>query len=710
MHMNRLSKESSPYLLQHAHNPVDWYAWNDEALARAKAEDKPILVSIGYSTCHWCHVMERESFEDADVAAVMNEHFVCIKVDREERPDVDAIYMDACQLLTGGGGWPLNCFLMPDGRPFWGGTYYPPHPAHGRPSWVQVLHHMARAWRERREEVEEQAEKVVAHIKKDSVMSSLNVDTDPLPQARTSAIERVGEAYHALSERFDTYEGGFGGAPKFPGTMSIGFLLQFYYFSGFQQALDHALLSLDKMCRGGIYDHLGGGFARYATDGAWLVPHFEKMLYDNALLVTTLSDAYKLLGDPKLASPENEIRRNLYRETIEDTLGWVAREMTHAQGGFFSAQDADSEGVEGKFFVWNQAEVEQVLKNAGFDDTTINHFCAFYDVTEHGNWEEQNILHRDKGYEAFAAQYQLDEAAFTQNMRRACRALFNVRDQRIYPGLDDKVLLSWNALMVSAYVDAYTALGNADYLATAERAAAFCLAQFFPSYTPKDDGWPAGGLHNWKDGKANIAAFLEDYAYLIDALLDLYEATGQAPYIRDADRLAQHTIGAFHDATDGLFFFTSEAQRDILFRKKEIYDNATPSANSTMARNLQRLAAFNGHTNQAQMALRMVEHMAPMVVRFPNAFGRWAEALTNNDLGIREVAVAGDDAQTIAHGLQQHFMPNTVIAFTDQEATEVPLLEYKYQGPDTYIYVCRDFACQRPVDTIEEALDLLSQN
>ncbi len=704
--MNRLAKESSPYLLQHAHNPVDWYPWGDEALARAKAEDKPILVSIGYSTCHWCHVMERESFEETDVAAVMNAHFVCIKVDREERPDVDAIYMDACQLLTGGGGWPLNCFLTPDTRPFYAGTYFPPRPAHGRPSWVQVLHHMARAWRENRQDVEEQANKVLANIQRSDL--ALPATDSPLQPERTSAIERVGEAYLALSERFDANEGGFGGAPKFPGTMSIGFLLQFYYFSGFQQALDHALLSLDKMCRGGIYDHLGGGFARYATDEAWLVPHFEKMLYDNALLVSTLSDAYKLLGDPKLDTPDNTVRRRLYRETIKDTLGWVAREMTHVQGGFFSAQDADSEGVEGKFFVWSQAEVQQVLQNAGFEATIIHHFCAFYDVTEHGNWEESNILHRDKGYEAFAAQYSLDLTDFIQNMRSACKVLFAVRHERIYPGLDDKVLLSWNALMVTAYTDAYRALGHAEYLETAQRAADFCLTRFFPQYNPATSGWQAGGLHNWKDDRAIIAAFLEDYAYLTAALLDLYETTGQAQYFRDAERLMAHTIDAFFDTTDGLFFFTSNAQRDILFRKKEIYDNATPSANSTMARNLQRLGSLGGHTEWLALAARMVAHIAPMVVRFPNAFGRWATALTNHDLGIREIAIAGADATKVALELQQHFVPNAVIASATSETTEVPLLEYKYQGDDTYIYVCRDFACQRPVATLAEALDLLA--
>jgi uncharacterized protein len=395
--MNRLQYESSPYLLQHAHNPVDWYAWRPEAFARAKAENKPILVSIGYSTCHWCHVMERESFENPDIAALMNERYINIKVDREERPDVDAIYMDACQILTGGGGWPLNCFLTPEGKPFFAGTYYPPRPAHNRPSWMQVLQHLANIWETKREVAYEQADKLLGHIQRnDNVFlekpaSELAMQGDA---AFTPAM--LENAFYQMREQFDRVEGGFGGAPKFPSSMAIQYLLHYHWFTGNSEALEHALLSLDKMIMGGIYDQIGGGFARYATDREWLVPHFEKMLYDNALLVMVLSEAYKLLHTTDSDARQVPHRANLYRQTIEETLGFIQREMTHPMGGFYAAQDADSEGEEGKFYVWSRVEIEEVLG----EDADL--FCAFYGVTPEGNWEHTNILWRPVAAEVFA--------------------------------------------------------------------------------------------------------------------------------------------------------------------------------------------------------------------------------------------------------------------------------------------------------------------
>lgn len=698
MATNALIHETSPYLLQHAHNPVNWMAWNPESLRQAKAENKLILVSIGYSTCHWCHVMERESFEDRDVADVMNEHFICIKVDREERPDVDAIYMEACQIMTGGGGWPLNCFLTPDGRPFYAGTYFPPMPAHNRPSWMQLLHHLARAWRERPEEVLRQADQLMGHLYRS--------DKPPVaPDAVLGDSSKAGQAYLALRERFDLHEGGFGGAPKFPGAMSISFLLQFHYFSGHREAAEHAFFSLDKMCRGGIYDHLGGGFARYATDVAWLIPHFEKMLYDNALLVSTLSDALAYLNSPGMADfADNATRRQLYAATIRETLEWVSREMTHPEGGFYSAQDADSEGVEGKFFVWEKQEVETALSAAGFLPDEIRHFCAFYDVTEKGNWEHRNILHRDRSEKAYSESVQIEEAVLTDLLARQRAALFAVRDRRIYPGLDDKILLSWSALMVSAFAQAAKALQNEAYKAQAERSVQFLMSAFFNTNI---EDWAATAQHSWKNGKAAIPAFLEDYAYLIAALTDVWELSGDERRLHQAGTLTRWVIAQFYDEKDHLFFFTSAQQTDILLRKKELYDNATPSSNSTMARNLQRLSILLDQPEWAALAQRMLERMAPSAVKFPNAFGRWMEAVLQEETGISEIAVTGPEAIKRLNALQAHYLPATVAAAGANPEATLPLLAGKVSEKETLIYICRNFACQRPVETVSEALSLL---
>lgn len=707
---NRLGYETSPYLLQHAHNPVDWYPWSEEALNKAQSENKPIIVSIGYSTCHWCHVMERESFENEDVAAIMNENFICIKVDREERPDIDAVYMEACQIMTGGGGWPLNCFLTPEGQPFYAGTYFPPRPAHNRPSWVQLLHHLSKAWRERRDEVYAQAAQMTEYIKRyDKPPATGTVPEKQTPvfdslrpfQIDKSARDRVGQVFMNMSSRFDREDGGFGGAPKFPGSMSLSFLMQFYYFSGHRDALDHVFLSLDKMCMGGIYDHLGGGFARYATDKAWLVPHFEKMLYDNALLVGVLSDACRILADEK-ASPD---RLELYRETIDETLDWVEREMTHTSGGFFSAQDADSEGVEGKFFVWDKSEIESVLKENGFSPEETEAFCAFYDITAHGNWEEKNIIHRDIDTAAFAAKQGIEAAGFKKILRKARQALFAVRSKRIWPGLDDKILLGWNALMVSAFAQAYTATGTEKYRVNAVKSLEFLDNQFF-------DRQSGAAFHTWKNGAARITAFLEDYAFLIAAMIDVYQITFEEKWLNRAAEITELVIRLFYDPEDGLFFFTGIEQTDIILRKKDLYDNATPSGNSTMTRNLQRLSKYYGRTDWEAMAEKMLDTMHQSIVKFPGSFGRWAETLVNQEFPVREIAVVGPDAKSVAWALQQHYLPNTVIAAAElvnwpdklKKLNQLPLLAGKTGSETTQIYICRNFACQRPVQTISEAL------
>ena len=682
--MNRLSKESSPYLLQHAHNPVDWYAWKPEAFERARREQIPILVSIGYSTCHWCHVMERESFEHDDVAAFMNEFFVNIKVDREERPDVDAIYMEACQILTGGGGWPLNVFLTPEGKPFYAGTYFPPRPAHGRPSWLQVLQHMVGVWQQKREVVYEQADKLLGHIQRnDNVFVKTDMSEGLSLSSPTSPVFDHPALYKQMRERFDRADGGFGGAPKFPSTMALHYLLNYHHFTGDPEALEHALFSLQKMISGGIYDQLGGGFARYATDREWLVPHFEKMLYDNALLVTVMSEAHKLV-----AATGADSTATLLRETIEETLGYVAREMTHPEGGFYAAQDADSEGVEGKFFVWDKSEIDAILG----DEADL--FCRFYGVTEAGNWEEKNILWRETTYEAFAENNGMPVAALRQQLTASRQRLFERRSKRIWPGLDDKILLSWNALMASAYTHAFTALGQEAHRQAAVKNIDFLLDKFVVTD-------PTNGQtqlkHNWKNGHAAYDAFLEDYAFLIAALVDVYQITFDFRYLEQAAKYMEHVLSYFQDVESGLFFFTDVRQSDIVLRKKEVYDNATPSGNSTMVLNLQRLGLLLDRRDWRETAHRMLMAMRETVERYPLSFERWALAMMFETWPPDEIAVVGTNAYEKAISLQRRFWPNKVVAASSAPNNQIPLLANKTGNPDAYIYVCRDFTCRQPV-------------
>jgi len=680
--MNRLQYETSPYLRQHAHNPVDWYAWKPEAFDRARREDKPILVSIGYSTCHWCHVMERESFEDKDVADYMNFHFICIKVDREERPDVDQIYMEACQVFSGSGGWPLNCFLTPDGRPYYAGTYFPPAAAYNRPSWMQILQQMQTVYRTRREVVEDQANRLSEMIRKtdktfvSGIPPEASLDNAFLP-------ETLDAVFQQFRRQFDASEGGFGSAPKFPGSMSLQFLLEFHYYTGEQAALEHALLSIDKMAMGGIYDQLGGGFARYATDRAWLIPHFEKMLYDNALLVSLLSDAYRATG------------KALYLETIQETLGFIEREMTCPDGGFYSALDADSEGVEGKFYVWSKAEVDAIL---GADAPL---FCEYYDVTEGGNWEHQNILWRRTALDSFATSKNLD-AAETDRLFQLCREkLLAARSQRIRPGLDDKILLDWNGLMVSAYAGAFAATGEKKYGDTARQQLDFLLQAF-------RQGEGLALYHTYKEGKAQYDAFLDDYAFLIAAMLDVYAVVFDPALITTAMQYAQYVQDNFWDAESGFFYFTSEKQTDILYRKKELYDNAQPSGNATMALNLLRLSILTGEHALAQTAAQMLLQMKDAVGKYPSAFARWASAIGTMAYPQGEIALVGPEAQTAAAALNRAYLPHAIVMAAAQGDDAWPLLAGKSAGTALEIFVCKNYACQMPVKTVEEALEIYS--
>lgn len=694
--MNSLQYESSPYLLQHQHNPVAWEAWKPEALARAQREQKPILVSIGYSTCHWCHVMERESFENEDVAALMNEHFVCIKVDREERPDVDAIYMEACQILTGSGGWPLNCFLTPDAKPFYAGTYFPPRPAYNRPSWPQLLLHLAKLWKEKPETIQEQAERLTAHIQRNDALPPQQ-GLSALPDFRATQDEAPKAMFERMREQFDPLEGGFGGAPKFPSTMAIQYLLDLHSLTGNMESLEHALLSLDKMTRGGIYDQIGGGFARYSTDREWLAPHFEKMLYDNALLLSALAEASKILQDRQRRGLSMPISGDLelYRAAVEDTIGFLFREMEQPGGAFYAALDADSEGVEGKFYVWDKAEIMDCLGAEGAV------FCDFYDVSEAGNWEETNILRRTQSEAAFAKSRGLDVEMFKKTLEAQRTALFSRRAGRKYPGRDDKVLLAWNALTASAFVQVYQALAEEKYKEAAIRNIDFLLKNF------EQPDEPYLLHHTWTDGKTQYNAFLDDYACLIAALIDVYHITFEQRYLQAAACFTERVFADFDDPDSGLFYFTGKGQTDVILRKKDLYDNAVPSGNSTMVHNLRRLSLLLDRPEWRERSLRMLQNMQPLFGKFPLSFGRWALALLYECHPPMELAIVGPEARQWAMSIQNMPLPNALFAVAESESSALPLLAGKTAlGGKTQIYVCEGYACQAPVDSLEAFVPL----
>ena len=627
--MNRLNNQTSPYLLQHAHNPVDWYPWGDEALQKAKAENKPILVSIGYSACHWCHVMERESFEDQATADIMNRFFINIKIDREERPDIDAIYMEAVQMISGSGGWPLNVFLTPDAKPFYGGTYFPPVRAYNRSSWKEVLQSINQAWQEKPNEIIAQAENLTEHIRTSSMFGNAK------PEEATFTKEQLETIAENLLKNADTVWGGFGKAPKFPQTMSIQFLLRQYHFTKNEAALRHALLSLDKMICGGMYDQLTGGFARYCTDNEWLVPHFEKMLYDNALLISVISEAYQLTGAA------------LYRQTIEQTMAFISQNWQTAEGGFYSAYDADSEGVEGKFYVWSKAEVVSILKG----DAQL--FCNFYDITEHGNWEETNILWVKIPFQQFCLQHQLNEEE-TETLLEKCRQkLLAKRAIRIMPLLDDKIIMGWNALMITACCKAFAALQNDAYIIMAEQANGF-----IEKYLQDEAGT---FYHNYKKVAAN-PAFLDDMAFYVQALINLAEVTGNNQYLHKARRCTEKIFADFKDAESPFFFYTPVWQTDIILRKKEWYDGATPSGNSTMAANLHYLAVVFDNNDWKQQAIKMVRTIATTSMRYPTSFSNWSCLLQQMVYDTYEIVVSGISNKDFVNEILRKYYPNKVLA------------------------------------------------
>ncbi|MEX6690449.1 thioredoxin domain-containing protein [Danxiaibacter flavus] len=667
---NRLIHETSPYLLQHAYNPVQWYPWSEEALERAVKEDKPILVSIGYSACHWCHVMERESFENEDTAAIMNEHFINIKIDREERPDLDHIYMDAVQAMTGGGGWPLNVFLTPDKKPFYGGTYFPPVNAYNRMSWRQVLASVNDAFKHKRDEIETQAFNLTEHLE---ASNSFGMSAPGSTQVFTKENAKL-MAENMLKAADKTW-GGFGRAPKFPQTFSLQYLLQYYYYSNDQDALQHVNLSLDKMIQGGIYDHIGGGFARYSTDEKWLAPHFEKMLYDNALLLSVLSEAYQLTGN------------STYRSVIDQTIEYTEREMLSPEGGFYSALDADSEGVEGKYYTWSWQEIHNVLG----DEAEL--FCNVYDIQEGGNWEHTNIIWLPATIKEVAERNELSHDALEDLLKICRQELFNVREKRVRPGLDDKILLGWNALMISAYCKAYAALGNDKYLQKAERS-----IQFLEKNLKDGNKW----YHSWKENMPKYPAFLDDFAYLIQAYIHLHEVTGENGYLSQARELLLYAIDEFDEEETDFFYYTGQSQKDVLLRKKEVYDGAVPSGNAVMALNLYYLAVIYNETKWRTRAENMVQALGSAIVRYPTSFGVWAFLLQQIARGWNEIAIAGKAANDYLKQVNHIYLPGKVSMVTDKENNEYALLENKTsENDETLLYWCSNYSCSAPEASLE---------
>ncbi|MBO9729076.1 MAG: thioredoxin domain-containing protein [Chitinophaga sp.] len=681
--MNKLISETSPYLLQHAHNPVNWYPWGEEALQRALQEDKPILVSIGYAACHWCHVMERESFENEATAAIMNEHFINIKIDREERPDLDHIYMDAVQAMTGAGGWPLNVFLTPEKKPFYGGTYFPPTQAYNRPSWTDVLLSISDAFQQKREEIESQADNLVQHISQSGQIGLQPGFALNIPHEELFTKAQCDSICENILKQADTTWGGFGRAPKFPQTFTIAYLLRYHHAWEHPAALKQALLSLDKMLQGGLYDQLGGGFARYSTDEKWLAPHFEKMLYDNALLIDVLCDAYQLT------------RNEVYAQTIKDALTYINREMTSPEGGFYAALDADSEGVEGKFYTWSKAEIHHILGEQA------KPFCEYYDVSDHGNWEETNILWVKQPLLQFAAEKGYD-AAVLGAMLQGCREkLLAVRANRIRPGLDDKILLGWNAMMVHACCKAYGALGIEAYREMAIRNMDFCLTNF------RQDAGSWAFYHTWKQQEAKYPAFLDDYACLIQALIALQEVTGDTTYLYQARDIATFVTTHFSDENQLFFYYTIEGQEDVIVRKKEIYDGAVPSGNAVMMQNLWYLSVVFDHKPWANRCTGAVSGLAQTVVRYPTSFGVWASQLLQFVKGTPELAVVGKNFKEKMQETQKWFIPYKILLGAEKNISDIPLLADRARENETLIYLCKDYHCIKPVYYMEEIINLI---
>ncbi len=673
---NRLADETSPYLLQHKDNPVDWYPWGEEALSRAREENMPILLSVGYSACHWCHVMERESFEDEATAQIMNEHFVSIKVDREERPDIDSIYMSAVQALTRGGGWPMTVFLTPDGSPFYGGTYFPPAPRQGMPSFQQVLVSLADAYENHRDEVLKSAEGVREYLQA--------ATGAPIPKAGAAETEILDNAASSLLSQLDRRSGGFGGAPKFPQAMNLEVLLRHHHRTGDEAALSGVELTLRKMADGGIYDHLGGGFARYSVDAHWLVPHFEKMLYDNALLSRLYMEAFTATGDP------------YYRRVAEETLDYVLRDMTSPEGGFYSAEDADSEGVEGKFYVWTPAEIRNVLEP---EDAELAR--RFWDVTGRGNFEGKNILNVSHPPEAVAAEFGMSETELWDRIVGIRAKLFEVREERVRPARDEKILAVWNGLMLRSFAIAARVTGRDHYREAARKNAGFLLEKL------REDGRLR---RSYKDGRARFNGYLEDYAMVADGLVALYEATFEDRWLTAAGELCDAMNELFWDEERGIFYDTPVDHEELVTRPRDVYDNAAPSGTSVAADVLLRLALLLDRDDYRVRAEMVLESLSGGMEKLPGAFGRLLAAFDFHLSRPKEIAVVGDpgsgDTEALLDAVFGRYLPNKVVAGrapNGEAAPTIPLLaDRPMRDGRATAYVCEGYACQNPTsDPVE---------
>ena len=674
---NRLARETSPYLLQHAHNPVDWYPWGEEALARARELERPLFISIGYAACHWCHVMERESFEDQATADDLNASFVAVKVDREERPDLDAVYMDAVQAMTGQGGWPMSVFATPDGRPFFGGTYFPDRPRHGIPSFRQLLARIAQVWEEQRDEVEAAATRIAGHVRSEQDLPARLLES-LADRIAVSPEERLRAAVGELERTFDARHGGWSGAPKFPAPMTIELLLREHLRTGDREPRSMAQRTLDAMADGGIYDHLGGGFARYSTDATWHVPHFEKMLYDNAQLARVYSHAFAVTGDEGHAYVARE------------TLDFVAHELRQPSGAAFAASlDADTGGVEGATYAWSAREVRDILGEA---EAAL--FAAAYDVTEAGNWEGHTILRRVRDDTSLAVEFERPREDVAEALTRARVRLLRHRDERRQPARDDKVLTSWNGLAIGAFADAGRILGEGPFVDMASEAAAFVL-----DHLRAPDGRL---LRSWKDGRAQHIGVLEDHAHLADGLLALYEATFDERWYVAARDLAELVLARF-SAPDGGFFDTADDAEPLVARPRSLQDNALPSGGAMATLVLIRLAALTGEARYREAAERALEPMAAIAAQHPTGFSQWLLALQLSAMPIIEVAIVGDpaaaDTQALVRAARRAQRPGQVMAVSPSpDDSAIPLLHGRTRIEEAATaYVCRGFACQRPV-------------
>jgi len=665
---NHLINETSPYLLQHANNPVDWHPWNKETLDKAKKEDKMMLVSIGYSACHWCHVMERESFENEDVARVMNDNFICVKVDREERPDLDAVYMNAVQLIHGNGGWPLNCFTLPDGRPFYGGTYFQTE------KWMGLLENVSRLFSFQRNDIEEQAKQITEGIKSDSLIklgeNNSNVDRFA-----------ISKAFQNLERNFDRTNGGFKGAPKFPLPNNLIFLLRYFHHSKNSELEKYIRLSLDKMAAGGIYDQVGGGFSRYSVDDAWHIPHFEKMLYDNAQLISLYTEGYQLF------------KNNDYLSIAEDSANFVLLEMTSPEGLFYSALDADSDGEEGNFYVWTKQEFDKTLAGKA------SLMGGYFGIQKEALWEdEKNVLVTRTSVEDFTRQKQLGLAEFNKMLKETKNLLYKRRSDRTRPGLDDKCLTSWNALMIKAFTDLYNATGKKTYLNSAVQAADLIQSKL---------ATVSGGLfHNYKNGEASINGFLEDYAFFIQALIELYQATFNEDWLLKANDLMKYVLSNFFDEADGFFWFTDKQTHDLVARKKEIHDSVMPSSNSVIALCLFKLGDMMDKQKYKDIAVKMLANLMHSIGTYPSSFSNWLNFALFAEGPFVEVAVTGPEADILRCEMASQYLPLKIILGSKAESG-LPLLVNKYFPGKNRIYICTNKTCKPPVESVEEAILLI---